>query len=470
MDGPKKRKLAEDTTDSALAFPSRGALKKILEVVGSDQVVDLVLTAAALHRDFLEVINDVVGKDSASRKLFVRGLGFDTTNDTLREAFVVHGEVVEGIVIINKLTGKSRGFGFVTFRDLHGALSALTQPTRVIDGRFTTCQLAAAGSQQLAAQPEDVASRKIYVGNVPASSTFENLKSLFSQFGEIEDGPIGFDKVTQKSRGYGLILYKSEESAKRALESTGLKIDGQDLFCKLATDSGKARPRPPDTSALLSYSTATPAGYPGGMSPQVAGYNGSQYPYPLQPLNSNPQNPLAPQMPSLVRYHPPDNGMAPNFYTPPLPTYPPATSLAYPPAIMTIPGGSQAVVGANGQQYLQQQQPQYVLQSENGALMQQTHGGNVMVPRPGPHPLLPQTPNSHLSHPQHPQPLQPASILGTPTPSNLPSYASPPVYQHHHQYVSYEQQAVPQQPLTGGVATSQMQNQAPPVTSQIRPT
>ena len=463
MDGPKKRKLAEDIADSTSVFPSRGALKKILEVVGSDQIVDLVLTAAALHRDFLEVINDVIGKDTASRKLFVRGLGFDSTTETLRQTFAVHGEVVEGIVITDKLTGKSRGFGFVTFKDLCGVLSALTQPTRVIDGRLATCQLAAAGSQQLAAQPGDVANRKIYVGNVPASSTYENLKTLFSQFGEIEDGPIGFDKVTQKSRGYGLILYKSEESAKRALEATGMKIDGQDLFCKIATDGGKARPRQLDTQALQSYPTAPPAGNPGGMLTQAAGYSGSQIPSPMLSLNGQPQYPSA-----GFRYHPADSGMANNFYTSP-------PSSAYPTAIMTALDGSQVVVAANGHQHLPQR-PQYILQSESGGVLHQQYGG--------PTPLPPQTPNPHHPHPhphpQYQQPPQQASILGTPTLPQMPLYAPPQVFHQQQQQggggmvqyanmPSYEQLTIPQQDGTGGGAYGHMQKQAPPVPSQLRP-
>ncbi len=50
-----------------------------------------------------------------AKKLFVGGLSWDTTDDGLREAFAVQGEVTEAKVITDRDTGRSRGFGFVTF-------------------------------------------------------------------------------------------------------------------------------------------------------------------------------------------------------------------------------------------------------------------------------------------------------------------------------------------------------------------
>ena len=50
-----------------------------------------------------------------SKKLFVGGLAWATTDDTLRSAFEAFGEVTEARVITDRETGRSRGFGFVTF-------------------------------------------------------------------------------------------------------------------------------------------------------------------------------------------------------------------------------------------------------------------------------------------------------------------------------------------------------------------
>jgi cold-inducible RNA-binding protein len=50
-----------------------------------------------------------------SKKLFVGGLNWKTTDDGLRGAFERFGEIVEAKVITDRETGRSRGFGFVTF-------------------------------------------------------------------------------------------------------------------------------------------------------------------------------------------------------------------------------------------------------------------------------------------------------------------------------------------------------------------
>ncbi len=47
------------------------------------------------------------------KKLFVGGLNFKTTEESLRDAFSKAGEVVSAVVIMDRMTGRSKGFGFV---------------------------------------------------------------------------------------------------------------------------------------------------------------------------------------------------------------------------------------------------------------------------------------------------------------------------------------------------------------------
>ena len=60
-----------------------------------------------------------------SRKLFVGGLSWSTTDTRLKQAFEQFGEVAEAVVISDKDTGRSRGFGFVTYREPASAKAAL---------------------------------------------------------------------------------------------------------------------------------------------------------------------------------------------------------------------------------------------------------------------------------------------------------------------------------------------------------
>lgn len=69
-------------------------------------------------------------------KLFVGGLSWDTTDDSLRNGFESFGELDEVKVILDRETGRSRGFGFVSFKDAANAQSAIEEMDgRELDGR-----------------------------------------------------------------------------------------------------------------------------------------------------------------------------------------------------------------------------------------------------------------------------------------------------------------------------------------------
>ncbi|OVA00807.1 RNA recognition motif domain [Macleaya cordata] len=61
----------------------------------------------------------------SSSKLFIGGLSYNTDDTSLRDAFAAHGEVIEARVIMDRETGRSRGFGFVSFTSIGEASSAI---------------------------------------------------------------------------------------------------------------------------------------------------------------------------------------------------------------------------------------------------------------------------------------------------------------------------------------------------------
>jgi len=69
-------------------------------------------------------------------KLFIGGLSWDTTEESMRTAFEEYGEVVEARVITDRDTGRSRGFGFLTFANREDAQKAIEQMNgQALDGR-----------------------------------------------------------------------------------------------------------------------------------------------------------------------------------------------------------------------------------------------------------------------------------------------------------------------------------------------
>ncbi|XP_046422590.1 RNA-binding protein 24-like [Neodiprion fabricii] len=86
-------------------------------------------------------------KDTTWTKLFVGGLPYHTTDKSLREHFNVYGDIEEAVVITDRQTGKSRGYGFVIMGDRPAAERACKDPNPIIDGRKANVNLAILGAK-----------------------------------------------------------------------------------------------------------------------------------------------------------------------------------------------------------------------------------------------------------------------------------------------------------------------------------
>ena len=78
-----------------------------------------------------------------SSKLFVGNLSFNTTENDLQDAFAAHGSVVEANLMMDRMTGRARGFGFVTMstpEEAEKAIAALNGAQ--MDGRALTVNIA----------------------------------------------------------------------------------------------------------------------------------------------------------------------------------------------------------------------------------------------------------------------------------------------------------------------------------------
>ncbi|MGD8439867.1 MAG: RNA-binding protein [Holophagae bacterium] len=80
-----------------------------------------------------------------SKKLFVGSLSWDTNDEALRNAFSPHGEISEAVVISDRDSGRSRGFGFVTFEEDEAADKAVAALNGTdLDGRTIRVDVAQA--------------------------------------------------------------------------------------------------------------------------------------------------------------------------------------------------------------------------------------------------------------------------------------------------------------------------------------
>jgi RNA recognition motif-containing protein len=78
-----------------------------------------------------------------SPKLFVGNLSFNTTENDLQDAFAAHGTVVEANLLMDRVTGKPRGFGFITMSTPEEAQKAIDSLNGAeLDGRALTVNIA----------------------------------------------------------------------------------------------------------------------------------------------------------------------------------------------------------------------------------------------------------------------------------------------------------------------------------------
>lgn len=98
-------------------------------------------------RNKMVLVSDTTSTTTTCKysKIFVGGLAWETRTETMRHYFGQFGDILEAVVITDRITGKSKGYGFVTFKDPESARRACENPYPVIDGRRANCNLAHLG-------------------------------------------------------------------------------------------------------------------------------------------------------------------------------------------------------------------------------------------------------------------------------------------------------------------------------------
>lgn len=136
-------------------------------------------------------------KDTTWTKIFVGGLPFSTGDETLKSYFEPYGTIEEAVVITDRTTGKSKGYGFVIMETKDAAARACEQPNPIIDGRKANVNLAFLGAKprtNIAESPRGVSEMRMAVARQAVQQPMMGV--LQSQFGAqlIESGMAGTDQ------------------------------------------------------------------------------------------------------------------------------------------------------------------------------------------------------------------------------------------------------------------------------------
>ncbi|VVA24049.1 PREDICTED: heterogeneous nuclear [Prunus dulcis] len=198
-------------------------------------------------------------RDSAAGKLFVGGVSWETTEEAFTNYFSKYGEIADSVIMIDKHSGRPRGFGFVTFAD-PGVVDSVLEEEHVIDGRVVevkrTVPREDMGFKGISKR------KKIFVGGIPTSLTDGILGEYFSTYGSIVEHQIMVDHKTGRSRGFGFVTFENEDALDKVFSEGKIhELGGKQVEIK------KAEPK----RGGGDFSGSAPKSY-GGLGGAAAGY------------------------------------------------------------------------------------------------------------------------------------------------------------------------------------------------------
>ncbi|KAF9611038.1 hypothetical protein IFM89_026389 [Coptis chinensis] len=210
--------------------------RKVIRSFTKEQLVQTFEHVAAKNLDVaLESVRLIRNRDLYMHKLYVLGLGCNTTDESLRTFFSSYGELEKAAVVIDEETRKSKGYGFITFKFMEDSLLALKEPWKKIDGRMTLTRLLSEynfGEEFKDEEDEPWPHswvRSISVSNVPSDMPPDLLLAQVLLYGEIDKKVEGFDIKTGKWTEWVKFHYKTDEAARASLVQPTKTIDGHQI-------------------------------------------------------------------------------------------------------------------------------------------------------------------------------------------------------------------------------------------------
>lgn len=172
-------------------------------------------------------------------KIFVGGLSWDTTDEKLKDFFSQFGHVINACVMKNPETGRSRGFGFVSFQEPESVQNVLSAGPQILDGRTIdpkSCNSKNAHKDKQEAKLKEFP--KVFLGGLPPDVNETSLRSHFSKYGRVIEVVIMYNQEKKSRgngfRGFGFLSFENEDSVSALVSEHFVNINGKKVEVKRA--------------------------------------------------------------------------------------------------------------------------------------------------------------------------------------------------------------------------------------------
>jgi len=172
-------------------------------------------------------------RQSQTRKIFIGGLNYNSTEESLKTHFSQYGELIDVVVMKFPDTKRSRGFGFVTFSKDEEVDACQDARPHTIDGKEVETKRAT--PREEFGKPEAGQTvKKVFVGGLKEDMSEDDIRQYFEQFGKINTVTRLTEKDTGKPRGFGFVEFDDYDPVDKAILKGNHQINGKRVDVKKA--------------------------------------------------------------------------------------------------------------------------------------------------------------------------------------------------------------------------------------------
>uniref|UniRef100_A0A8D2QMY4 RRM domain-containing protein n=1 Tax=Zosterops lateralis melanops TaxID=1220523 RepID=A0A8D2QMY4_ZOSLA len=171
------------------------------------------------------------GEPEQLRKLFIGGLSFETTDESLRSHFEQWGTLTDCVVMRDPNTKRSRGFGFVTYSSVEEVDDSQRPGCHRVPGAVPVPGTVPIDSQRPGAH---LTVKKIFVGGIKEDTEEHHLREYFGQYGKIEVIEIMTDRGSGKKRGFAFVTFDDHDSVDKIVIQKYHTVNGHNCEVRKA--------------------------------------------------------------------------------------------------------------------------------------------------------------------------------------------------------------------------------------------